>query len=317
MTRYERIVKTLGKMPQKTNPDIAIEGKTDFGDYVIWDVTYFTEPNERVRAHVLIPKNASVKAPVPGIIALHQHNGEYYIGKAEPAGLVGDPMYFYGKELAERGFAVISPDHLGFEERKPSDIELKRRGISASQHERELFTHAICKGSTLQAKYLSDLVVAVDVLCSFDFVDSERIGTIGHSLGGQEALWLTFYDKRVKAGVSSCGFSTIRAVFNCHKPHNFAMYTFGLLEAGDIFALIEQMAEDGKAFMMINGTKDFGLPMDGVYALHECAAKAYSKAPDKYCAVIFEGGHSFPENIRFKAYEFLERALDDAFQAYS
>jgi len=309
MTRYERIVQTLGKMPEKTEPEIEVSEKTDFGNYVMTDITYYVEAGERVRAHLLVPKGAGTESKVPGIVAIHQHNGIYNIGKAEPAGLLGDPSCFYGKELAERGFTVICPDHLGFEERKPSDEELKRYGIDGSLYERELFTRAICKGSTLQAKYLSDLVLAVDVLSSFDFVDSTKIGAVGHSLGGQETLWLTFYDHRVKVGVSSCGFSTVEAVFNRHVPHNFAMYTFGLLDAGDTFALIEQMADDGKAFMMINGTEDYGFPLEGVYAVHECAAKAYAQIPDKFLPLIFDGGHSFPDNIRYQAYDFIERNL--------
>jgi hypothetical protein len=45
----------------------------------------------------------------------------------------------------------------------------------------------------------------VDVLLSFPDVDSKRIGTIGHSLGGKEALYLLAFDDRVHAGIASEG----------------------------------------------------------------------------------------------------------------
>ncbi len=38
-------------------------------------------------------------------------------------------------------------------------------------------------------------------------MDPERIGTIGHSLGGHNALFLAAFDRRVRATVTSCGWT--------------------------------------------------------------------------------------------------------------
>ena len=46
---------------------------------------------------------------------------------------------------------------------------------------------------------------AVDVLQSLDFVDSERIGGIGHSMGAEDVYWLMAFDDRVKAGILNPG----------------------------------------------------------------------------------------------------------------
>ena len=48
---------------------------------------------------------------------------------------------------------------------------------------------------------------AVDLLQSLPQVDGERIGCIGHSLGGHNAMFLGVFDERVKAVVSSCGWT--------------------------------------------------------------------------------------------------------------
>jgi len=54
------------------------------------------------------------------------------------------------------------------------------------------------KGSSLQTKHLSNLTRAINFLENLDYGDANRIGIIGHSVDGQEATWLTWYDKRLK-----------------------------------------------------------------------------------------------------------------------
>jgi len=52
---------------------------------------------------------------------------------------------------------------------------------------------------------LFDALVAVDILISLPEVDAARIGSVGHSLGAKETLYLAAFDERVKATVSSEG----------------------------------------------------------------------------------------------------------------
>ena len=51
----------------------------------------------------------------------------------------------------------------------------------------------------------------VDLLQLLPTVDPDRIGAIGHSLGGVNTVFLAAFDDRVKVGVSSCGWTTFRA----------------------------------------------------------------------------------------------------------
>jgi pimeloyl-ACP methyl ester carboxylesterase len=55
------------------------------------------------------------------------------------------------------------------------------------------------------AKMLWDAQRAVDLLTELPNVDPKRIGTVGHSLGGKEALYLAAFDDRIKVAVSSEG----------------------------------------------------------------------------------------------------------------
>jgi predicted dienelactone hydrolase len=48
------------------------------------------------------------------------------------------------------------------------------------------------------------------VLQSLPEVDPRRIGSIGHSLGGHNTLFVAAFDRRIKAMVTSCGFNSFR-----------------------------------------------------------------------------------------------------------
>ena len=52
---------------------------------------------------------------------------------------------------------------------------------------------------------------SVDLLQLLPSVDPERIGAIGHSLGGRNTVYLQAFDDRIKVGVSSCGWTTFRS----------------------------------------------------------------------------------------------------------
>lgn len=156
---------------------------------------------------------------------------------------------------------------------------------------------------------LSDLTRVVDVLETLDFVDPDRIGAIGHSLGGQEILWITWFDHRIKAAVSSCGFSQMKSILREGINHNFAMYTFGFLNYGDIGDLVADIAP--RPYMMTNGSQDTIFPLDGVKEIAAMARERYAEynAESNFKSIVFEGEHSFPKNVRDEAYDFLDLNL--------
>ena len=86
--------------------------------YTITRVTYQVEPNDRVPALLLVPDGVNEHKPAPGILVWHQHNGEWHLGKSEPAGLAGNPMHHTGVALVKEGYVVLCPDALCFEERQ-------------------------------------------------------------------------------------------------------------------------------------------------------------------------------------------------------
>jgi len=304
----ERILALLGDFPTRTDPEPEVLERHRAEGHTRELIAYNVEPHERVRAYLLTPDG--LEAPVPGILAIHQHAGQFYLGKSEPAGLSADSMYHYGRDLCRRGFVVICPDLLCFEDRRPPEFErMESMYLRDEWYERQVATEYLLRGSTLQAKYLHDLGCAVEVLRAQKTVDGERIGAIGHSLGGQEAMWLTWYDPRVKAGVCSCGASLIEHILRLRIGHNMPFYVPGLLKVCDLDALIASIAP--KPFMMTAGTQDVIFPIDGVRQIAAQAERAYREvgAPGAFILATFVGGHGFPDEMKRVAYRFLERAL--------
>lgn len=306
----DTIITCLGRFPERVPLALESGPTSDAGDFTRTLVSYMAEANERIPAWLLAPKGPAPAQGWPAILAIHQHAGQFDLGKAEPAGLGGHPMYHYGQELCQRGYVVLSPDQLCFEDRRPSEELRQQNHVYRDQnYEMFEFTRLLLNGSCLQTKYLHDLSCALDVLSSLPQVDAERIGVIGHSLGGQQTLWLSWYDPRVKAAVSSCGIGLLRNYIRDGLLHNRAAYVPGLLQHTDADGLLTAIAP--RPFLFTAGTTDRLFAIDGVNELAEAARGAYARhgALDHFQSIIFEGGHSFPADVKIEAYAFLDRWL--------
>lgn len=305
----EAVLQCLGDFPAPVAPDMETVRKEELGTHTRLTVRYSVEENERIEAYLLLPQGHGC-GNLPAVVACHQHAGEYWLGKSEPAGLSANEMYHYGLDLCLRGYAVLCPDHLCFEDRRPKEFRRRENpALEGGNYERFVFTERILRGSTLQAKYLSDLMRGVDALRALDCVDAGRIGAVGHSLGGQEALWLMWADERICAAVSCCGFSQIGTILRDGVNHNFAMYAPGLLKRGDIAELVCSLAP--RPFLMANGDADAIFPLDGVREIAARAAARYAAAgtPGNFRSVVFPGGHGFPDGVKAQAYAFLDEHL--------
>lgn len=261
-------------------------------------VSFQAEAGERIPAFLLRP--AAGGAAHPGVLCLHQHAGQFELGKSEPAGLAGNPEQHYALELARRGYVTFTFDQICFEER----IDPR---LAGNLYERFEFTRRVTLGSCLQAKMSWDAMRALDYLASRPEVASTRLGCIGHSLGGQQALFLAALDGRIRCGVSSCGFASLATIFRDGINHNFGAYVPGLGQHGDMGDLLALVAP--RAFFACFGRADRIFPIDGVGA---SLARARTAFPEGHLETIVEdGGHAFTDAMRERAYAFLDRFLQE------
>ncbi len=293
------ILKCLGKFPEKTSLKVKEINKIDYGDYTEILLEYNVEIGERVRSYILIPKKEGVK---PAIVAIHQHASNWDIGKSEVVGKMDNKMFAYGFDLVKKGYIVIAPDLLCFESRQGNE-KFRTDKEMQKMYERFEFCKYILNGSCLQTKYLHDLSTAIDVLCSFEFVDKNNIGVIGHSLGGQEAIWLSWYDERIKCCVSSCGVSCIKDILDYEILHNFALYIPNISNVCDMDEIINEISP--RAVLLLSGLKDeYHFPLSGIEKI-----EIKNKSNLNFKSVKFDDGHKFNIHEKNIAYDFLDKYL--------
>lgn len=288
----------MGKLPGnsgKVPADIkVIEEKTIDGIRRI-KISFAVEKNDRVPAWLFIP--SGLKAPVPGILCLHQ---TISIGKEEPAGMGGSPNLHYALELAKRGYVTLSPDYPNFGE-YPFD-PYSNGYVSASM--KGIWNH----------------MAAVDLLQTLPEVDPKRIGCIGHSLGGHNSLFLAVFDTRIKAVVTSCGFTSFFKYYNgdltgwSHKgymPRIASIYEKN--PAKMPFDFTEILGAIAPRAIFINApVRDSNFDLSGVQDCVNAAMPVYGlfKAENNLVMINPDAPHDFPPEARNAAYLFLDRELN-------
>ena len=322
------ILDCLGQFPPPVPVNWAAEGREERDGVEYTRITYDLSPApplahamrqgsevERVAAWLLRPTEAGRAASgggrLPGVLAIHPHAGQYHLGKSETAGLTGNPDWHYGLELARRGYIVLCPDLLGFEDRRPPEPLRTTHASSLEDRNYELWLGKVLavQGSSLQARYVSDLSRALDVLAAQPDVDADRLGCLGHSGGGQETLWLAWYDERVKAAVSAGGVSLLSVIIANAINHMMAMWVPRLLTICDLDRIVAGIAP--RACLLTHGESDPIFPLDGVRRIASTAEAAYREqgAPDRFALRTFPVGHLFPPEMREVTYQWLDHWL--------
>ncbi|HWL51645.1 MAG TPA: acetylxylan esterase [Chthoniobacteraceae bacterium] len=162
--------------------DVQIHGEICLDGYRIRKVSFASSPGIRVTALLYIPEG---KGPFPGVLNLHGH---WFEGK------IAARVQSRGHLLAKSGFVVLSPDAPGSGERGSDERQWSYHGGAPAA---ELFL----AGDSLLGWQVRDNRRAIDLLQSLPFVDPDRIGATGASGGGNQTIWLSALDDRIKAAV--------------------------------------------------------------------------------------------------------------------
>lgn len=181
----------LGSLDLKRGdpPRLEVMAEDRVGGVVRQLVRYAAEPGVQTEAYVLAP--AQPQGRSRGAIVFHTTTPESI---RQPAGLSDVAEKHFGLALAQRGFVAFCPRNFLWASTTRMSLDEETRRVRTR--------HPRARG---MAKMLFDGQVAMDILAARSDVDADRLGCIGHSLGAKEALYLTAFDPRVKATVSSEG----------------------------------------------------------------------------------------------------------------
>src|SRR5690606_23078234 len=93
-------------------------------------------------------------------------------------------------------------DSICFEDRRQNVSGIEEHPDDGQQHFNEM-CYRLIQGDTLMRKVLDDASVALDILTQHPLVDKKRLGTIGHSYGGNTVLFHTAVDERIRFACTS------------------------------------------------------------------------------------------------------------------
>ena len=289
--------KVMGPLPgaeRKVPLDIKVISEDTLGNVVRKKITYAAEKGDRVPAYLLMPKNATGK--LPAMLCLHQTTK---IGKDEPAGLGERENLASGLHLARRGYVTLCPDYPTLGENETDSAKL---GYTST---------------TMKAIW--NHMRGIDLLQSLPEVDGERIGAIGHSLGGHNSLFVAAFDPRVKVAVSSCGFTSFPKYYAGnlkgwagprYMPTIETQYNLDPkkmpFDFSEILAVIAPRAifvnapiEDHN--FEVSGVRDCEATARPVFDLHDAG---------RSLAIIYPPGkHNFLPSETVQAYTFIDRHL--------
>jgi len=143
----------------------------DFGKVDVSNVTYPNANGIPNRAKLFVPQGVSAAKPAPGVVYIHGYQNNRETSDA------------YSLEMARRGFVVVEIDAIG-------------RGNSGEPGDVNAPGFDPTYGGRTSFEYLKSL----------PFVDPQRVGMMGHSLGAEMAYSIALADPGVKA-LSVSGFA--------------------------------------------------------------------------------------------------------------
>ncbi len=283
----------LGPLPQarETTPSLQIIEEDRVGEVIRQRVRYEIEPGLLTEAYLLKPAESAAEVKLPGVVVFHS-TVDHSI--RQPAGVEGKLEKAFGLQLAQRGFVCFCPRHFLWQDNQ----HFAAQEQVARFHRR----HPRSKG---MAKALYDGVVAVNILAAQPEVDSDRLGSIGHSLGAKEVLYLAAFDERIKVTVGSEGgigtdFSNWDAPW--YLGETIKNPNFGH-EHHELLALAAP-----RAFLLLGGDSADG---DRSWPFIEAARPIYDLYPGRPRLGLYnhKKGHTVPPDAESRIYDWFERYL--------
>lgn len=298
--RLHRMEMAMGPKPDDSRRvplDVREVSREQLDGYSRIKLSFASESTDRVPAWLLIPDGAKKN---PAMLCLHQ---TISIGKDEPVGLGAQESKRQALHLVKRGYVCLAPDYPSFGE--------------YTYDFKDSFGKGSYQSGTMKAIWNN--MRAVDLLCSLAEVDPERIGAIGHSLGGHNTLFTAAFDERLKVAVSSCGFCSFHRYYggnlkgwtsDRYMPKIASVYGNDPrrmpFDFDDVLLAIYP-----RGIFAMSPQHDANFDVVGVREVVEKIAPFYKNAglSGNLEVAYPDAGHEWPEAEREQAYAFIDRVL--------
>ena len=274
----------------------------------------------RVPAYLLVPEG---EGPFPAIVLLHDHGAHFSIGKEkmvrpfyvapevmEDADQWASQCYdgqYVGDYLARHGYVVLAVDALFWGERG------RKEGTSYDAQQ-ALASNFLQMGASWGAFINVDDMRSAEFLASLPFVDKERVGSLGFSMGAYRSWMLAALTDVVRASASICWMNTTEHLMTLTNNQNkggsaYAMLIPALRRYLD-YPHVASIACP-KPTLFFNGTRDKLFPIEGVkdaYQEMEAVWKSQG-ASDHLVTKLWDEKHFFNKEMQKETLEFFDRWL--------
>lgn len=273
------------KLPRIPIP-LTVSSEVKEDGYTRYLISYFGDDEDAIPAYLLLPDG---KGPFASILIHHQHHGQRHFGKSEVCGLVGDPLQSFGPAFAKRGIAVLAPDSICFEDRRTHISGTDSHKDDDSHHYNEM-AYRLLRGDTLMRKVLDDSARGISVLEQHPAIDSKRIGTLGHSYGGNTVLFHSALDTRIRYLAASGAASSYQYKLSQEIGIEMAEIIPGFAAHFDIQDLVKCIAP--RRALLVSATEDSAsMDADKIVKKAMGAYKDFGMAK-RLQHIRYEGSHS-------------------------
>jgi dienelactone hydrolase len=312
------------------------------GEAISWSVGY----GPRTQAWLLRPERTD--EPLPGVLALHGHDGFKFFGKEKIADEEQPPpeaveriraeLYegaAFANELARQGFAVLVHDvflwgsrRFPFEtmprsiHQQVEDWEYGRKKNAVSTNEIDRYNAAARWHEHLVAKYCNLLGTSLAGVVNFEDrgalqylrsrseVRSGPCGCIGLSGGGCRAALLQATCDDIGAAVVVGMMTTHPELLDHHvEPHTWMFFPPGLARIADWPDLAASRAPSP---LLVQYNRDDPLfPIQGMESAHARIAAHYEHTgqSSRYVGRFYDGPHKFDKEMQSDAFAWLAQTL--------
>ncbi|WP_245189539.1 alpha/beta fold hydrolase [Lunatimonas salinarum] len=303
LRNMEKVMGALPSREQVQTPRVDYLDTLTNEYFTRYTISYEAHSGFWVPAFLYLPRETR-SLGTPAILALHSTGDP---GKKIVDGQTTLENRAVARELAARGYVVLAPDYPSFGDLKDHDFETD--GFESA---------------TMLAIW--NHMRGIDLLQALPEVDGSRIGVIGHSLGGHNALFVSAFDERIQVIVSSCGWTP----FDYYDIGEEASKRYGgrlgpwaqdrympkireympdkrlPFDFTDIISILAP-----RAFFSNSPTGDGNFDVKGVkHALGEIEPVFKYLGVSENLEVHFpDAGHDFPLEVRQAAYRFMDRQL--------
>lgn len=343
MAARQRTWECLAPVSLGGAPTVRVDSTVEFDGLHIERLSWQLPCGPRTEAVLLKP--AAATGRLPGILALHDHGGNKYLGWRKIARADDSPWPIqvqhqehgyeglaWANEIARRGYVVLVHDTFPFASRRvrvadvperlrgdavdpqPDDLDgIKRYNTFAANHEHIMAKSLFSAGTTWPGVYLVEDQRALDVLCGRADVDPARVGCAGLSGGGMRTVFLGGLDDRIRCAIA-VGFMTTWRDFLFDKcfTHTWMTYVPLLPRQLDFPEILGLRAP--AATMVLNCNEDGLYTLSEMHRADEMLREVFQRAgaEDRYRCQFYGGGHKFDRQMQADAWEWFDRHLKTA-----